>query len=272
MSKLGVNIDHVATLRQARGEGYPDPVLAAAICEKAGADSIVCHLREDRRHINDVDVKKLRKTVKTRLNLEMSLAGEIVEIACRIKPDQATLVPEKRQELTTEGGLDVVRLFARTQRAVAALQKKGIEVSLFIDPIKKQIKASKDAGADMISLINTVNAMVIDLKTRRPVLHHNKGGLSGPAIKPIAVYLVNQVHNYVKDNKLDVPIIGMGGVMTYEDVLEFIIAGASAVSIGTGSFYDPFIFKKVTNKLSEYLGKHKINDIKQLIGSVTLNQ
>lgn len=133
-------------------------------------------------------------------------------------------------------------------------------------------KACVDAGADMISLINTVNAMVIDIEKKRPVLHNNKGGLSGPAIKPIAVYLVNRVYNYLKDNKLDIPIIGMGGVMTYEDVLELIIAGADAVSIGTGSFYDPFIYQKVKNKISEYLGKNKIYDIKKLVGSVTLNK
>lgn len=152
MAKLGVNIDHAATLRQARGEGYPDPVAAALICEEAGADSIVCHLREDRRHIQDRDVILLRKKIKTRLNLEMSLSAEIIKIACRIRPDQATLVPEKRRELTTEGGLDVVTYFSRTQRAVSTLQAKGIEVSLFVDPVKKQIDASKKTGADMIEL------------------------------------------------------------------------------------------------------------------------
>jgi len=152
MAKLGVNIDHVATLRQARGEGYPDPIEAAVVCEQAGATSIVCHLREDRRHIQDADVRRLRKTVTTRLNLEMSMAADIVRIACRIRPDQATLVPEKRQELTTEGGLDVVKYFQRTQRAVSALQKKGIAVSLFIDPVKTQIRAAKMTGAEMIEL------------------------------------------------------------------------------------------------------------------------
>lgn len=152
MAKLGVNIDHIATLRQARGEGYPDPVLAAAICEKAGATSIVCHLREDRRHVQDYDVIKLRKSITTRLNLEMCLAKEIVDIACRVKPDQATLVPEKRQELTTEGGLDVIKHFQKIKHVVKRLQKKKIEVSLFIDPVKKQIKASKDSGAEMIEL------------------------------------------------------------------------------------------------------------------------
>lgn len=152
MAQLGVNIDHVATLRQARGEGYPDPVEAALICEKAGAHSIVCHLREDRRHIQDADVKRLRKVVTTRLNLEMSLAKEIVDFACSVKPDQATLVPEKRRELTTEGGLDTIKHFTRITRAVSRLHRQGIAVNLFIDPVKKHIKSAKDTGAEMIEL------------------------------------------------------------------------------------------------------------------------
>ncbi len=152
MPKLGVNVDHVATLRQARREFDPDPIAAAKICEKAGADSIVAHLREDRRHINEHDVRKLRKAVKTRLNLEMSISQEIIRIASRIKPDEATLVPEKRAEITTEGGLDVVRHFNRTAKAVLTLQKSGIAVSLFIDPVKKQIKKAQESGATIIEL------------------------------------------------------------------------------------------------------------------------
>ena len=152
MPKLGVNVDHVATLRQARRELDPDPVVAAKICEKAGADSIVAHLREDRRHINDDDIRRLRKAVTTRLNLEMSLNKEIVAIAALIKPDEATLVPEKRAEITTEGGLDVVSHFNRVARAVETLQKKDIAVSLFIDPVKKQIKKAQESGATVIEL------------------------------------------------------------------------------------------------------------------------
>jgi len=152
MPKLGVNIDHVATLRQARREFDPDPIAAAKICERAGADSIVAHLREDRRHINDHDIRQLRKVVKTRLNLEMSVNEEIIRIASRIRPDEATLVPEKRKEVTTEGGLDVVRHFVRTSKAVQSLQKKGIAVSLFIDPVKKQIKKTQESGATIIEL------------------------------------------------------------------------------------------------------------------------
>jgi len=152
MPKLGVNIDHIATLRQARKENFPDPVKAALICEAAKADSIVCHLRQDRRHIHDNDVLRLRKSLKTKFNLEMSTADEIVKIALKVKPDQATLVPERRQELTTEGGLDVVRYRKKTAKVVKMLQKKGITVNLFVDPDKKQIKTCKDIGADYIEL------------------------------------------------------------------------------------------------------------------------
>ncbi len=150
--KLGVNIDHVATLRQARGGVYPDPIVAAQICEQAGADSIVCHLREDRRHIQDHDVFQLRKTVRTRLNLEMSLNAEIIQITGRIRPDVATIVPERRQEITTEGGLDVIKHFKKVKNAVSFLQGKGIAVSLFIAPDKEQIKKSYESKAQIIEL------------------------------------------------------------------------------------------------------------------------
>lgn len=152
MIKLGVNIDHVATLRQARRESEPDPITAAIICEEAGADSIVAHLREDRRHINDKDVIELKKLVKTRFNLEMSINKDIVNIACKIKPHQATLVPEKRKEITTEGGLDVLNNFKKIKDAALKLSESGIEVSLFIDPIKSQIEQSKLAGVNIIEL------------------------------------------------------------------------------------------------------------------------
>ena len=152
MAKLGVNIDHVATLREARKISYPDPVVAAALCEEAGCDSIVCHLREDRRHIKDDDVLRLRKTIITCFNLEMSIAKEIVDIACAIKPDQATLVPEKRKELTTEGGLDVVKYARQIRAVIKRFENNGIETSLFIDPSKRQIDASKAAGASIVEL------------------------------------------------------------------------------------------------------------------------
>lgn len=152
MVKLGVNIDHVATIRETRKIFYPDPIEAAAISEEAGCDSIVCHLREDRRHIKDADVKRLRQTVLTRLNLEMSIARDIVNIACAVRPDQATLVPEKRKELTTEGGLDVVKYKKRIVPVIKRFEDAGIEASLFIDPSKKQVDASKDAGARIVEL------------------------------------------------------------------------------------------------------------------------
>ncbi|HCO78223.1 MAG TPA: pyridoxine 5'-phosphate synthase [Rhodocyclaceae bacterium] len=147
MARLGVNVDHVATVRQARGINEPDPVTAAALAELAGADSITVHLREDRRHIQDRDVEILRRTVKTGLNLEMAATDEMVAIACQLRPEMVTLVPEGRQEITTEGGLDVVRERARLKTVVAKLSEAGIRVSLFVDPDLKQIEAAAEVGA-----------------------------------------------------------------------------------------------------------------------------
>ncbi|MFH1889076.1 MAG: pyridoxine 5'-phosphate synthase [Candidatus Omnitrophota bacterium] len=152
MLDLGVNIDHVATLREARHGITPEPVVAALIAQTSGADSIVVHLREDRRHIKDRDLRILKDTVKIKLNLEMSIALDIVDIACEIKPDQATLVPERRRELTTEGGLDVASNFKKIKDAAGRLEKGGIAVSLFIDPDKKQIDAAKRLGIGMVEL------------------------------------------------------------------------------------------------------------------------
>lgn len=164
--KLGVNIDHVATLRQARREFDPDPVAAARCCEKAGADSIVAHLREDRRHIQEKDIRALRKTAGTRLNLEMSLAEEIVAIAHSIRPDVATIVPENRAEITTEGGLDVAGNFLKVKRASAALKKSGIEVSLFVDPVAAQIVKAQEAGVNTVELHTGAYARA---RTRRQI-------------------------------------------------------------------------------------------------------
>jgi pyridoxine 5-phosphate synthase len=152
MPELGVNIDHVATIRQARKTYEPDPVAAAALCELAGADAITIHLREDRRHIQDRDVRVLRETVTVKLNLELSVAQEIVGIACQVKPEQATLVPERREEVTTEGGLDVVTRRAAVARSVEALRAAGISVSLFLDPDPRQIELAKQLGADAVEL------------------------------------------------------------------------------------------------------------------------
>ncbi|MCI5147848.1 MAG: pyridoxine 5'-phosphate synthase [Candidatus Electrothrix sp. MAN1_4] len=152
MPQLAINVDHIATIRQARGGAEPDPVLAAGICELAGAKGIVVHLREDRRHIQDRDVYLLRQTVKTRLNLEMANVSEIVEIALDLKPDMITLVPEKRKELTTEGGLDVISNAKKLSKTINKMNKAGIPVSLFIDPDAEQIEASQDVGATYVEL------------------------------------------------------------------------------------------------------------------------
>ena len=150
--KLGVNIDHIATLRQARRGRLPDPAEAACVCERAGADSIVCHLREDRRHVQDRDVRRLQAAVATHLNLEMSMAEDVIRVALAVRPRQVTLVPERRRELTTEGGLDVVRLANRLTTVVDRFTKAGIDVSLFVDPSAAQLKAAQRTGARIIEL------------------------------------------------------------------------------------------------------------------------
>lgn len=152
MAHLAINVDHVATIREARGISEPDPVLAAGICELAGASGIVIHLREDRRHIQDRDLEILRKTVKTKLNLEMAATKEMLSIAASIGPDMITLVPEKRKELTTEGGLNVSRNKKNIRKAIEKMTKAKIPVSLFIDPDAKQIKTAKEVGATFVEL------------------------------------------------------------------------------------------------------------------------
>lgn len=152
MATLSVNVDHVATIREARKGNEPDPVTAAALAEIAGCDGIIVHLREDRRHIQDRDVELLRKTVKTKLNLEMAATEEMVEIALSVKPDLCSLVPEKREELTTEGGLDVAGNLEQIKEAIKRLQEGAVPVSLFIDPDAEQINVAKKAGADAIEI------------------------------------------------------------------------------------------------------------------------
>jgi pyridoxine 5-phosphate synthase len=152
MAHLGVNIDHVATVRQARRTYEPDPVWAAALAELGGADGITVHLREDRRHIQDRDLRILRDTVTVKLNLELACSDDVLDIACQTKPTQATLVPENRQEVTTEGGLDVVGQRARLAEAVQRLKAAGIVVSLFLDADERQIEAGRDLGADAVEL------------------------------------------------------------------------------------------------------------------------
>jgi pyridoxine 5-phosphate synthase len=150
--ELGINIDHVATLRNARGTVYPDPLRAAALAEEAGADLITLHLREDRRHIKDADLLALRPLIKTRMNLECAVTPEMIDIACQVKPHDVCLVPEKREEVTTEGGLDVLGHFDAVKAATKKLVDAGIRVSLFIDPEEKQIQAAKDVGATVVEL------------------------------------------------------------------------------------------------------------------------
>jgi pyridoxine 5-phosphate synthase len=149
---LGINIDHIATLRNARGTVYPNPLKAALLAEEAGADLITLHLREDRRHIKDADLLALRPLIKTRMNLECAITPEMLAIACKVQPHDVCLVPEKREEVTTEGGLDVVERFEAVKSATSQLKAAGIRVSIFIDPEEKQIQAAQDAGATVIEL------------------------------------------------------------------------------------------------------------------------
>ncbi len=170
--QLCVNVDHIATLRQARGGSEPDPIKGAIICEENGAAGITVHLREDRRHIQDYDVFALRKVVKGKFNLEMALSDEIIDIALRVKPDQITLVPEKRQEITTEGGLDVKANFKRICEIVSLFHKENILVSLFIEPEEEAVKLSKESGADFIELhtgtyCNATEKQIIEIEKNR---------------------------------------------------------------------------------------------------------
>lgn len=150
--ELGINIDHIATLRNARGTAYPDPLKAAQLAEEAGADLITLHLREDRRHIKDADLFALRPLIQTRMNLECAVTPEMIDIACKVRPHDVCLVPEKREEVTTEGGLDILGHLEATKAATKKLVDVGIRVSLFIDPEEKQIQAAQDVGATVVEL------------------------------------------------------------------------------------------------------------------------
>lgn len=163
---LGVNVDHVATVREARGTRYPDPVHAALIAEQSGADSITMHLREDRRHIQDHDIERMASSLQTKLNFEMAATDEMRDIALRIKPADTCIVPEKREELTTEGGLDVINNLDRIKDLCCAFNENNIQTSLFIDPDKAQIDASKDAGAPVIELHTGAYAEMDDHKSQ----------------------------------------------------------------------------------------------------------
>ncbi len=183
--KFSLNIDHFATVRNARGGQQPDPVAAALIAEQAGADGIVCHLREDRRHINERDVRLLRELIKTKLDLEMAATDEIIKIACDVGPELATLVPEKRQELTTEGGLNVIDNISRLKETIAELHESEIEVSLFVEPDLEQIDASAEINSDFIEIHTGVFANALSEeeqfdeleRIRAAVKHAKKLGL-----------------------------------------------------------------------------------------------
>lgn len=213
MAKLGVNIDHVATIRQARRTVEPDPVWAAALAELGGADGITIHLREDRRHIQDRDLRLLRETVRVKLNLEMAASEEITQIALNVHPDQCTLVPEKREEVTTEGGLDVIRNRDRVKACVDQLLQAGIEVSLFVDPDPDQIAASYDLGAQAVELhtgryadASSEQAQILELNT-----------------------LVSAAHAALSEGLL----LHMGHGLTYRNVVPVArIAGVSELNIG----------------------------------------
>ena len=171
---LGVNVDHVATLRQARGTTYPDPVEIALIAEENGADSITVHLREDRRHIQNGDVERLIRLVKTKVNLEMALNDQIIDFACSVKPSDCCLVPEKRQELTTEGGLDVLSQMDHLAQATERLKKSGIRVAYFVDPEPKQIESSQMTGAEVIELHTGTYADALSQKQQKYELNRIK--------------------------------------------------------------------------------------------------
>ena len=199
---LGVNIDHVATIRQARRTRYPDPVYAALMAEQAGADSITLHLREDRRHIQDRDLRAMKDVLQTRMNLEMAVTDEMIDIALDVRPRDVCLVPERREELTTEGGLDVAGQLERVRAAVARLAAAGIRVSLFIDPEASQLEAAVAAGAPVVELHTGAYADGADETVRRAELrrveaaaHHGAGlglevnaghGLNYHNVQPIA--------------------------------------------------------------------------------------
>jgi len=204
MIELGVNIDHVATLRQQRHTVYPDPVEAARRAEDAGADLITLHLREDRRHIQDADVDAIREVVRTRMNLECAITPAMLEIACRVRPHDVCLVPERRQELTTEGGLDVIAHFGSVRDAVARLQDAGIRVSLFIDAEPAQIEAAQRSGATVIELHTGAYAEAGDSSARALEVERIRQGV---ALGVAAGLRVNAGHGLHYENVQDIASI-----------------------------------------------------------------
>lgn len=191
---LGINIDHVATLRNARGTVYPDPLQAALLAEEAGADAITLHLREDRRHIKDADVELIRPKLLTRMNLESAVTTEMVDFACRIKPQDVCLVPERREEVTTEGGLDIVKYFDVVAAAIRQLQAEGIRVSLFIDADAEQIQAAAEAGAPVIELHTGRYADAHDAGQQQAELERVQRGVSEGIARGLKVNAGHGLH------------------------------------------------------------------------------
>jgi len=232
--KLGVNVDHVATLRQARDNtAYPDPAVAALLAEYAGADSIVVHLREDRRHIKERDVIFIKGAVKIPLNLEMSISQDIVDFACKVVPEQVTLVPEKRQELTTEGGLDLIKNSKKVAKVISRLMKAGIKVSLFIDPLKKQIKAAKDLGIDIIEI--------------------NTGAFSSTKTKAVLDREIKKIKQAEKFGKSEGFFVAAGHGLDYENLTKIIkIKEIAELNIGH-SIICRSVFIGVTQAVEEMI-------------------
>lgn len=208
--RLGVNIDHVATIRQARGGTEPDPVAAAAMAELAGADSITIHLREDRRHIQDRDVRILRETLQTPMNLEMAATREMVGIACEIKPYSTTLVPEKRRELTTEGGLDVVGQADALRTSIVELQQAGVVVSLFVDPDPDQIERAAALGVEAIEIHTGTYCNALSAKERETELEEIAAGI---ALGHASGLQVNAGHGLNYQNVQ--AVVELGGIAEY---------------------------------------------------------
>lgn len=225
MAKLSVNIDHIATIRQARGGAEPDPVAAAALAELAGAEGITLHLREDRRHIQDRDVEVLRKTIKTRMNLEMALTDEMVAIALKTLPETVTLVPEGRHELTTEGGLDAILLQSTLKQKIALMKQAGIVVSLFIEPNLEQIKASHKVGADYIEIHTGMYCEAKTSSERNEQLRRIELGISAARKLGLGV---NAGHGL--DYRNIIPVLKLSGIEEY-NIGHSIISRASLVGI-----------------------------------------
>jgi pyridoxine 5-phosphate synthase len=225
LAKLGVNVDHIATLRQARGVNEPDPVAAAMLAELAGADGITVHLREDRRHIQDRDVELLRQTVKTRLNLEMALTDEMVAFALNVLPDAVTLVPEGRHELTTEGGLDVNLLQKTLKQKIVLLRQAGIIVSLFVEPDVEQIKASHKVGADYIEIHTGTYCEMRTVADRREQLQRIKLAISAASRLGLGV---NAGHGLNYQNVA--PVVALKGIEEF-NIGHSIVARAALVGM-----------------------------------------